>query len=1470
MRQLLLRHSIPASLPNALRDALAQYEAWRIRSVFGGWMARTLVLFLGPAMLGMLADRFFDFPLGVRVGWLALATGLPFLAFLWLVLSPVWYGSRETLAAEVDSACPRSRDALRSAVNLLSRAEVQPERANVFLLSRTLAFADKMLADVNTGRLVDWGRTPRWLGALASILVLLGVLWAVPAMQMDLLSRRFLRPWGNYPRPSLTRIQVDAPEEQTLTEGDDHTVNVRLTGRTPEGTGSFLHIVSAKGVESVLPMSPRPNHVFVTHQRNLSESFRFYVTAGDGRSKFHAVGIIARPKIVSLVAQYRYPRYTRLPPAEKPVRFRELKAVEGTRLRITLQTDQPIEESWVEIHKKRRKIRWGRARQRGDFTFTLERSGALKIHLVGQNGTSNRFDAPYSLKVIQDNPPSVSFIEIPAAFTVYQDDLIRFSYRGTDDFGIEEVFIRYKHPDDRESRALSLEFPQTGVKLFQGEAVVEVRELIDRGEYSPPAEGIELSLVMADGKDQTGSTQKLNFRVIADAPDQQYAELNRWLLEFGKGLSDSLQRLRAQRNQLKILIEGLDDNAELSPKQNQMLTHIRRELSRVDVRHPFNFVDRQGPNYRYGIYPLRAGRAAEELMSVPLSFARGGDYVRLIAQSDNLKKRRAALAEIYALLEEQIPDWEAWQEALLASVKENRVQTVSFLLDQFLLRARYPSSSLSQNAEVRAVEEEKQAARLGTIAATIKEIDTFGSGPADELVKQALRAISAGTPETGLAPLFEALQKALLRGGAMSGNLRRPLYEWLNAHPLSRRGEYAAKRNLVPGLRSFLETRAILRGDNHFLNEAQFLLDGSVLQALVSSDAARTAESIRLWDEARPWANAQDVLCLARFVRRELLELQADRKSRRIKVDGAVYSKRWLELREAFLALTTELNAGVYAGLEESIVREAGRIAEQASLLDRWTARLAPPDFDARAAKLVESLETFIQRLEPLALAGLNRIQPQLTALLGIVAENLSAELPRVRNEVAEIDQDVAEASGETRLDLLTDAERKQLYGKPDTRKHAKPERFSFAVSLAQRLETYSLALGQAVDFREQLWAREPQEPTTNWIRAAENVSEMMRYLAERVYDKAAAPHRYAQFTDKVYPGYVREIGTYYREEGLTDLGAVVQQIRTLESGDPKALLDSPAFRRQLLRINKQKSYRQSMEWVDSHRSYLAELGRANRKIPALQSMLNELAGDRIHCAPYWRELYLALDRVSRQEIALGAGAGTGPALAERLSRSIAGVRLLTDGLDPAPDDLKKLPEVIEELERLEKRLRQIGGKGVSPEELSRREDELKDWQGTVLAVQESIESRMAWRPLKFRLRRRYGSKPRFDLMTVRSYLIRNETRWLERVRDEEERTVASRVGLVAGEMDGRDTGFLRTELAWQLAYQLSRRRKSMTAQSQSSRGVPFDLGGEGTRVPKMPDYLYKELRRSIKKNYPQHFRELGLKYIRGLSEDAF
>jgi hypothetical protein len=1465
MRQLMVRQSIPAALPEALRSALLRYEAWRIRSVFGGCTSRMLVLFLIPALLGMLVDRFFDFSVAVRAGGLAVAAGLAALPVIWLVLSPVWYGTREVFAAEIDAARPGSRDALRSTLNLLSRIEQQPGDANPFLLRRTVDSAGKALSGVNTAQLVDWGRTPRWLAALGATLAVFAVLWLVPVLQMSLLARRFLNPWGNYPRPSLTRIIVDAPEKQTLLEGDDCAVNARLAGRTYEGIGCFLHVVGRNGRESVLPMSPRPGYVFATHHRNLSEPFRFCVTAGDGRSESHEVGIIPRPKIVSLVAQYKFPRYTRLPPSESAVRFREIKAVEGTRIRVMLETDQPIEDSWVEILKARKGIRWDRTRRKGDFTFVLERSGNMGIHLVGRNGTANKFDAPYILKAIQDNPPSVSFIEVPETLTVYQDDLIRFSYRGTDDFGIEEVFIRYKHSTERESRSLSLQFPETGAKMFQGEAAVEVRELTDAGPYSPPAEGFELCLVMVDGKDQPGTTQKVNFRVIVDAPDSQYTELNGWLLEFNGGLERSLGSLRSVRNQMKILVEGMDD-AALSPKHQQMLDQVRRELPGINFRDPYTFQDRLGPNYRYGSYPFRAGRAAEELMTVPFSFFRGGDHDRLLAEARGAAKPKAALQEVSQVIEEQIPQLEAWQKALLACVKENRIQVVSYVLDQWLEKARRPAARLTKDVETRSAEEAKQAERLATVAATIKQVDSFGSEPADLAAGRALQAISDQSPPEKLRSLFEALQAQLLAESELDGRLQRPLYEWLGARRLPQRCEWAEKRGMVPALRQSLTMKTVLRGDNHFLDEAEFLLDCLLLQRLRASQAQDLKAARDFLERARPWAQAYDVLNLARLIRRDIVELQADRKSGRLKAETAIYQKRWLELRELFLALTTELKVGVYGPLPPSVLQEIQGLAAFNPLFQRWHGLLAPPDYDARVPEVVRRLDALVRQLEPVAEAGLRDFEPKFTEILPVVCASLSDELLQIASEIKEIAKEVAEASGE-RLDLLTDSERRQLFKDPERRRSAKPERPSFAVSLVRRLETYSLAFGQVVDFREQAWAKQPSEATTDWIRAAENVSEMLRALSERVYDKAAAPHFYAQFTEKAYPAYVQETGVFY-EGAVKELAAVIEQIRLLAAGNVKPLLESAEFRRQLSRIDKQKSYRQTLVWVESHVGFVNDLREAGRERVRLQAVLNKLANARSHAAPYWRSVFLALDGASRWEAASRDKKDEFLKSTGSLAQAVANLHLLVDGLDPLPEEMKKLPEALGDFDRVRKRL--VESAGASGDAATAADDELKDWQGTVLAVQEGIEARMAAQPVQFRLRRRYGTKPRFDIMTILNYLLRNESRWLERVRDEEERTVASRVAVTLSQLALGNSSAMEPELAWQVAYQLSRRRRSMTAQSQSSQGVPLDLGGEGTRVPKMPQYLYEELRRSMKKNYPQHFRDMGLKYIRGLSEDAF
>lgn len=1470
---------IPPSFPSSLQDALTRYEGSQVRWLTAGWLTRAGAALLLPFLAGILIDWSFDLSPSVRAVPLALSLALPLWATAWLLMAPLWRGDRETLAGEIDQAHGKARDALRSSLNLLARDAQQPGCVNPFMLDQTVRTAEAAFSGVDASRYVSLGRTPRWLGLFLALVASVVVLSFLPEMQMGLLAKRFFNPWGNYPRPSRTRIHVLLPPGQTLTQGDDCDLHVRLSGHVYEGIGSFLHLIDEQGNESRLPMSPRPDQHFLTRLKNLSKPIQFFITAGDGRTQRLEIDVVSRPRITAMTVRYKFPSYTGLEPVEEPVKFREVKAVEGTRILISFDTDQPIDDSWADVSGKKQKIRWDRSARKGNFSFILDRAGALKIHLATRDGRANKYDSPYTLKVIPDNPPVVSFVQVPESLTLYRDDLLRFSYKGMDDFGIAEVFVRFKHPNMRDSSALSLEFTQAGVKEFTGEAVLEVRDLIDRGQYSEEAQGFELSVVMLDSKDQEGSTQKIQIQVISETPDRQLQELNDLLIRYSGALSDAAGLARSQAGQVKILVDGMNDDTEFSAKHAELLGGVRAALGRIGFPDPLNLYDRTWKVYRYGQYPYAAGNAAEELMTLPFSFYQGSAYTRKINASDSEPRRRAALAQLHALLEQQSARLDPWASAFRDCIKENHLQVLSYTIDYYLLEARKFSGNTGSSSagggdrEVLAVHREKQAKRLAFIAEAVHPMGIL------ELTSPAARAAAEkiidirkdeNATEEQARPWLEELQTCLLAGPFLDGRLRKALHDWLRATPLPDRIRTAEKEDSLPALAHSLLVKIILRADNPSLNSAELLLDCMALQAIRSRSPARLQAILPLLENSQRWAQISDLFERVRLLRRDLAEFEADRASRRLRPGSADFVQKWFELRENFLALLADNRAGAFSAIDPSMQEQIESLRPFAPLFHRWFWQLAPISFDARAGPLLERLESFASALEPQALSGLPSIEPQLMALLEDLASNARAETAILQHEIQEFEKEIAMSIDTVaQLALLSDAQRKeQLRG---DRGRTNPDRIGAAIALVQRLTGYSIAAGKAIDFQEQSWAQKPDMASgLDWLRAGENLSEFLRHLDEQTYDTSVAPHLRAQYTSMVYPGYLKEIVQYYQKT-IPALEGLGEEIHLLVQRKPEALLHSPEYSKRMLRIHKNQSYKETVGWIESHAQFFQRLEEAGPDAARLQALLSDLAHHGTRSATYWRRLYLAFREVLGLQFPFSAAAAERAAALESLLRSLERIEFLTQRLEPFPDELKNLREVVEDFGPLSRRLQAAVEKTLEAEESAALSEDFEDWRGKMLAFQESLEVRMAPPAVKFKTRQRYGQGSRFDLDWVLNRILRNEARWLERLVEEEQQMMVHRADAVLGQLrPPEEAARARRRAGWQMAHLLASRRKSQTAQSQQSRGLTWDLEGEAGRQPKMPEHLYQELRRAMKKNYPQYFRDLGLRYLRGLSEDAF
>lgn len=158
--------------------------------------------------------------------------------------------------------------------------------------------------------------------------------------------------------------------------------------------------------------------------------------------------------------------------------------------------------------------------------------------------------------------------------------------------------------------------------------------------------------------------------------------------------------------------------------------------------------------------------------------------------------------------------------------------------------------------------------------------------------------------------------------------------------------------------------------------------------------------------------------------------------------------------------------------------------------------------------------------------------------------------------------------------------------------------------------------------------------------------------------------------------------------------------------------------------------------------------------------------------------------------------------------------------------------------------------------------EDLDNWHGRLLAAMQGMDARVARPPMRYRPRLRYQRRIRTDLEHKLRGMLRNEARWSQRVVEAGWDVLVSRARGLAGAA-GRD------EICWLAAVEQICRRKSAAATAQQSRALDLESEEPDERFLKMPLYLYKELRRALRKPYPAQFKRPALEYMRGLVRDA-
>jgi hypothetical protein len=334
-------------------------------------------------------------------------------------------------ARAIEQAVPTLKNSL---INfLLLRSQRQFVRPVIFAGVQRQAAEDLESVDVDAA--VDRSDLIHVGYLLAALVVLVGIYKITSPKDPFQSVARVLAPWKPIPRPSRVQITQVLPgsvdvyrgeqlEVTALVDGLDQDESVVLRYSTTDGQAIDREILLQQQ-----DGDPRYRAVLATGDFGIQEPLTYHLSAGDSRTEDYRVLLKDAPSITLQSIVYRYPRYTQWAD-EKVTGQGDLKALEGTQVRLEALANQPIRSAYLELFlpedlavdskdpkpSKAVAMKFDQQRAWGQLLLALlpdrrtPQYVAYQIRFLNEEGQRNLEPARFQIEVTPDLSPLVDVV----------------------------------------------------------------------------------------------------------------------------------------------------------------------------------------------------------------------------------------------------------------------------------------------------------------------------------------------------------------------------------------------------------------------------------------------------------------------------------------------------------------------------------------------------------------------------------------------------------------------------------------------------------------------------------------------------------------------------------------------------------------------------------------------------------------------------------------------------------------------------------------------------------------------------------------------------------------------------------------------------------------------------------------------------------------------------------------------------
>ena len=569
---------------------------WRRRRALAG-AVRLATIALAVLASHLVVDAVWPMPTALRVAWLG--GGLAFLiwgaAWIWRPLA-VRIDER-VIAASIERDHPELGEELESAAELWAVRGVGRTGYSVELIDRLILRVVARAAGIDfNGIGGDYGLR-RWAARLAVVVAGGAVAMLLAGPRLGPALGRLGRPFAAVGVPPTTIVV--RPGDVTLVSGDDLEVEASVEG--PIEGDPVLRFEARGELPSERRMETRGPGEYGAALRDLRGDVDYSVKVGGVESPSYVARVVERPFVTGVRLDYAFPEYSGLMPRSVDENTGDITALAGTRVEMTVSASKRLREAKL-LFDDGTVVRMERTGPRAfSGSLVVTERAAYSIALLDEDGLANPHPPVYSIVAVRDEYPLVKIVEPGEDLEVPRGMSLPVAVSAIDDYGVDEVVLRYAleggidegtvpvvapHTGPRREVAAQIEWDLSDTGLLPGSILIYFAEVIDNDSVSGPKTARSRSYVL-----RFPSMAEL-YRDVESEQDDMVSDLDE-LADEQEALREEFRELREElrsdqtldwqeQERVESALERQEEIAEEIAEAADSMSELRDRMSETD------------------------------------------------------------------------------------------------------------------------------------------------------------------------------------------------------------------------------------------------------------------------------------------------------------------------------------------------------------------------------------------------------------------------------------------------------------------------------------------------------------------------------------------------------------------------------------------------------------------------------------------------------------------------------------------------------------------------------------------------------------------------------------------------------------------------------------------------------------------------------------------------------------------------